>query len=682
MENYAHKLITLREIKTQSTTPSVIFGTANTLGRSLLQRSPVRIGLWPLVSSRHPNVSMGIMTLLGLLLERRSEIQAYRVFIKLNDDPTDYQWTPTDSQFGVDDWQLDDLDENVAIWGTFSQEDDKWLLELEVEIDDEKDAPNNILKLEAETLPNLVIQLPQIAQEIATLCEITTDIVDLDLTTELEESELKEFFTDLFTWQRHLLLSLWGWEWSADDIHMKYLVLEKYFSNAEESFATWGVANAMAHAQSPGYGDTAEYVSEILIKNYHKILNPVGIPSIAYSLYSSGYVQQGMDILSASVSDENASVFNWMSLANLQHRAGRYINAIKTYQNAIDANVTHYLLFNRYAQMLGNLDDNQLIDEFCIIDPDEFDDDYPIQNLIYWEAIEAYEKSLSLNPQQPAILANQLVWLIQLQASPQRLWRGFEQLITIDTDTGDYVRDVLDEMFDFVDIEPAIDLLKKAVNANGSKQNPFLRLNLAYALVIDEQDDDAIDILETLRETTAPDNQDIMNEIERLLLMIDDPEFELKLTELGQIVDTGKALSLEDVDYLENIIDLVPTLSEPYIVLAKAYQAWEEVETVLETLMDGHAAIPEDPDITELLAKAIWESGDHELALQYLQKGLETSPNHVPILALMGQYLVDEDYIDTAKAYLARAELISPRHPSLAEAKRQISQSINAGKLL
>lgn len=662
MENYTHKLMTLREVQTQSNSSSVIFGTASTLGRNLLHRSPVRIGLWPLISKEHPEVAMGIMTALSLFLERRAEIQVYRLFIQLPDTLDGYQWVKSDSQFGVDDWGLDNLDENVAVWGTLNQSNNKWSLELEIEIDDKDDEENTILTISGETLPELVLQLSQIAQDVAQACDIKSDVVDLELQTNLNESDIKIFFTDLFTWQRNLILALAGQEWDVDDLHAKYVGLEKYFSNRDERLATWVVTNAFAHAQLPGYGEIVEYVSEMLINNHESILNPVGIPTIAYGLYQAGYASQGLNILAKSVEKENATVVNWMSLANLQHRAGRYMQAVKSYQNAIDADMTHYLLFNRYARMLANLDDSQTVDEFCLIDPNNYSADYTDHALAYLEAIEAFEESLKLKPQQPAILSTQLNWLIQMQESPQRLWTGFKHLIDVDKDTGDYVRDVLDEMYDLADIEPAIDLLQKATETDPS--NPYHQLNLAYALVIDERDDEAVNILEALREKTSEDEDEVHSEIERLLLMIDDPEYELKLTELGQVVDTGKALSVEDVDYLENIIELVPTLSEPYIVLAKAYQTWNEPESALETLIDGQEAVPDDPDITELLAKAIWDSGDHELALQYLQKGLETSPNHVPILARMGQYLVDEDYIDTAKAYLARAELISPRHPA------------------
>src|SRR5215216_1511266 len=92
-----------------------------------------RIGLWPLVSSA-PDISMGLMTLLAFLLERYQGVIVYRLFANV-DDAEAFEWTMERSQFGVDDWQLEELDENVGVWGTLERNGAGWQLEIDVEND-------------------------------------------------------------------------------------------------------------------------------------------------------------------------------------------------------------------------------------------------------------------------------------------------------------------------------------------------------------------------------------------------------------------------------------------------------------------------------------------------------------------------------------------------------------------
>jgi hypothetical protein len=75
---------------------------------------------------------MGLVTVLGYLLERWPDVQVYRLFVRAEELREDYVWTIPDSQFSVDDWQLDDLDENIAVWGRCGRSADSWSLQVEV----------------------------------------------------------------------------------------------------------------------------------------------------------------------------------------------------------------------------------------------------------------------------------------------------------------------------------------------------------------------------------------------------------------------------------------------------------------------------------------------------------------------------------------------------------------------
>jgi hypothetical protein len=73
----------------------------------------------------------------------------------------------------------------------------------------------------------------------------------------------------------------------------------------------------------------------------------------------------------------------------------------------------------------------------------------------------------------------------------------------------------------------------------------------------------------------------------------------------------------------------------------------------------------------------LWDSGEHELAFSYLNKGVAKNPNYVPLLALTGRYLFEDGQQDAAKAYLSRAELITPNDPVLIAARTHIARLLS-----
>ena len=81
--------------------------------------------------------------------------------------------------------------------------------------------------------------------------------------------------------------------------------------------------------------------------------------------------------------------------------------------------------------------------------------------------------------------------------------------------------------------------------------------------------------------------------------------------------------------------------------------------------------------MNELLARLLRESGQDELAINYLEKALDSNPRSVPLLAAMGRYLFEDERDDAARTFLMRAEAISPRHPALREAKAHIARLLN-----
>ena len=148
--------------------------------------------------------------------------------------------------------------------------------------------------------------------------------------------------------------------------------------------------------------------------------------------------------------------------------------------------------------------------------------------------------------------------------------------------------------------------------------------------------------------------------------------------EVGTVLLIPNAeVDVEDVEYLERVLERVPSFAEVYVLVAKAYLIWGESSTALETLLDGHKNAPDDPEIIALLSETLWESGEEDLALSYLNKGINNNPTNVPLLALAGQYLFDDGQEEAAKAYLLRAEMISPRDPTLIRVRQYIGRILH-----
>ena len=63
---------------------------------------------------------MGLFALVGYLLERWRGARVYRLAARVEGDTRQWRWTMASSQFGVDDWQPEGLDDNVGFGGRWS----------------------------------------------------------------------------------------------------------------------------------------------------------------------------------------------------------------------------------------------------------------------------------------------------------------------------------------------------------------------------------------------------------------------------------------------------------------------------------------------------------------------------------------------------------------------------------
>src|SRR5690606_5280413 len=133
MDEFADRLM-LRGGKSRGALPAAIFGSAGGMARSIeLDKPPVRIGFWPLQSENDPEIAMVLAVVLALLLDRERGVRVNRLLAQGEGTTDDYEWNVAQSQFNVDDRQLDGLDETAATWRRLNTADTRCQPVLEVE---------------------------------------------------------------------------------------------------------------------------------------------------------------------------------------------------------------------------------------------------------------------------------------------------------------------------------------------------------------------------------------------------------------------------------------------------------------------------------------------------------------------------------------------------------------------
>lgn len=670
MSDLAARLM-LRGREQRSAVPTAIFGTAGTVRHALTPGTlPVRIGLWPILSTEQPETAMGVLLMLGYLLERYRNIRVYPLLARTEGDPAAYSWDIAQSQFDVDDWQLETLDDNVGIWGTLKN----GVLTLNIESDLASAPGTNTDDVITHTypapdLPQLVRSLPDIAAEIAGMLDFT----ELRLLApgyaadQWNADDLRQALEQLFRWELSLYLSLWGHTWTPQDQTTQAETLINASRNLGDLgawIASQGIARALIFADSAD--EPLLSTVDTLITRFPDSSIPAALISTA--LFESQQVQEAFNLLEEEIEAERGDRDIYLTAGMLYRAGGRIAEAVDVFQVAIEEELADPVIYRQYAELLVAMEYSGLdIEAYVMIDPDAIPD-----NLLIWEAVEAYEAALKLAPDGVDLRAAQLIQLAELEGADDRLWAGFRQLVEQDR-TGESSQAVIDALQSREDLQPAIDILDSVLTKNPDRVD--LHLHLASLYAYSDESEAAQRHLNIARQLT--DDPVVLADIERLNLIAEAPEFEMRLGEITDVVNAGGQVQVEDVEFLEAIIEKVPTFAEAYLLLARAYNAWSEASTAIETLLDGHKQLPDDPDIIALLCETLWKSGEEDLALSYLSKGLNKNPNHVPLLALAGQYLFESGQEEAARAYLMRAEAFAPRDPVLIRVRQYIGRTLN-----
>ena len=658
MREFARRLM----MQGQMAAPSVataIFGTAGSEGRALYAgQPPLRIGLWPVRCDEQPLLAMGLFTLLGLLLERWRGVRVYRLAARLPDDASGWQWEASASQFSVDDWQLEDLDDNVGIWGELNALADGWRLSLSVEDDRQaEEAPPAGIVQDAASLPALVAALPEAVTRIMELLGAAAMRRNAPLYSGPipDESALEQALQLAFRLELQLYLQLWGQTGQESRVqdYLRQLARQAGLLN---EFGPWLYAGCVARRLH--FGEDPALLQMPELPDDQNAVEETAAIILAEALFSAGDVARAFNLLEVY---ERPGGSLALALADLYRRSGRVTEAVDILQDAIEAGETSAELLVYYGDLLQAMDLSGLACESTLFVEDE-------PELQLREALAAWGAAERFTPEDPQLLQRFLVTLAELESDDPRFWPAFGRLVKLE-DNGEALRQVIDASHGLESLEPAQRLLEAAFE--GSPGNLELGLNLAEVLLL-EQEEEALELLLGQLAALARDDGD-RAELARLRLMADEPEFEMRLGEIDGVLSAGNALDSEAAEWLEAIMQRAPGLGGLHAMLARAYLGWGETATAVETLLDGYRRFPADAELAALLGEQFWLAGEGELAFEYLGQGLANHPEDVTLLALTGQYLLEDGQDDAARACLARAEAIAPRHPALEQARAQIA---------
>jgi tetratricopeptide (TPR) repeat protein len=671
---FARRMMRIYEKPTATNTPRAIFGSIGDLPQSIASRPPYRIGLWSCLSADNPEFAMGLWSILAHLLERWRDIQVYRIFVKFEDGADTFDWSIQQSQFEVDDWSVEPLDENIAIWGKLEKTGEIWNLHISIENDLLTGQDNELIELSftANRLADFVGQLPKIVETIAKdkiEAERLDETASLFKTDNLpDEAVLTPFLAKLLEWDVQLLSNLWGIEVEDATVEALFEELLATGQAVNHDVAVWSVSQAVAHSMAPGY----MVIGELFAPRVNEVIeafptSDLPAPILATAIFTMGNVQEAHTLLEDDIKAHPDSVAGWLKLAELYAAGGRIDESLETFQNAIEKEVTSSHLYRAYGNLLLAAEQyGEEVEAYVLIDPDDFD-----EHEIIWEAIEAYKKALQLAPTDIRALYTKLLQLLYVEAEEKQIWQDFKQLLQLDT-TGDYVRDVIESMYDLEDIQPGVNALKAMLKEQSERVDVLI--NLASLYLVTDEGEQAKVYLEQAKSKTA--SVDKLADIELLVLAADDPEFEQRFGEIEAIVNAGNNPTADDVEFLENATEQAPHVISAHLVLARAYDIWGEKDDALEVLLDLQEKLPDNPAVIDMLAKLLWDLDEKELAFSYLNKGLVAYPFNVPLLVRTGRYLFDNEQWAEARAYLGRAEEIAPQDATLQATRGYIARKL------
>ncbi len=650
--------------------------------RRYAQKAMFRAGLWPIVSNSDPETAMGIGLVLASLLEQWQSVCVYRLLAEVPEYPSDFAWSIDKSQFGVDDWEADGLDENIAIWGAFEVEKGHVRFSIEVENDARED--DEVLKLEVDedTLAGLLSALPSIVEKIVSWIDPIIERAgsQYSLVEHADNALFNEFLNKMFQWELNYYLALWGVDLNApiDELH----TLVNLSQEMKSDFGSWILAQSTSRILK---FDQMSW-SQTLVSDVPEILEylgdrPVFVAMICVTLFRLEYGAGVFDLLERNLMLHPENGIVWNTLAILYSSLREDLSTLDVYQRAIEARSANTSTYRRYGDLIILLNNQQIhlksgnqhvspagrpfVERYIYADPEE-------QSPNLYEAAKAYQNAIERDPGDLEALTQLVKCLTLLEDN--KVWDYCQRLVEIDTE-GDVTGTVIDQLPDS-DIPFMIEILEKLQSNAPSQMSIPINLARCY-LAIGEYGKASDELAQLTKAKLSLQNYILVS---RLKLSAQVADFDTRIAEIDDILEANGEISEDDIEFLEKLVENEPSFTEGYGLLAKGYLSRNEHDAALEVLLDCQNDAPFDADVTALLAKVLWEEDQADLAFAYLEKGLKQDKRNATLLSLNGRFLFDEGQDEDAKEVLLLAEESDPLNVELAATRRYIANALLAAK--
>lgn len=647
--------------------PTSIFGSALGLAQTIESEEQFRISVYPIISAESPEIAMGLASCLAYLLEQYPDAKVYRCFARIAPDDEASEISDSDYQFGIADWELTGLADNVVLSGGLHTGPAGCELELVMDSSllNERDAQE--YAFDFESLAEAVRELPRVAEQLLeSLAGPNYEQAIVEYTSaDLDEQALESLLANVFYWNLDVYLSFWDVEWEQADRLEQFREVASQSQTNQSEFTAWCLGMMAGQLMQAGLQDLGEALAPEIAEAFDpEPRSAAGAAAAATGLAALGFGDRGIALLEQYLSADAAACI-WARVIELQLEATDIPGAIDTCQYALESGIEHAALYWQYAQILINAETHDWeVAELLLIDPDAVAEAEQIPS----EIVQALQSHVELAPGNLRALQLALTYMIDLE--DETLWPYFEQMAQNDVH-GEYTDDIIDRLLDLPDHVRAYDILKRTTDAN-----PYGHVFLAQLALADDDHRLASETIVACREQLVEIDSALETELQRLELSAKLPGFDASFAEIKLLLGSSGQVTEEQVDLLESAVEIAPHIIDLYIVLSRCYLSWQDNESAREVLGDARSRAGDAPQIDLGLARIHWARNERDEALSQLNAGLEAFPSDIHLLAQTATFLIANDQLEDARPYIVRAETIAPSHRAIWQVRHLVAQKM------
>lgn len=640
------------DVNRQSNNLSVIFGSGIRLADEANTRTQRRIVVYPCkADAADAETAQGLMCALAWALNSLDGV----VVMPLLVDAPSATWEPNNSAFTPDDVQLDALGEDTVITASLERNTASgYVLSLSA-VSDVEGSDDVSVDVTGDSFVVLLNGVINAVPTFATMLGGTPDMSSSVPEVRAPDAAVREWLHGAFAWYRAALLTAANEEFYDQDFAQ---IRDRTLLELSEAATTWLLVQSIALMSVWYETDTQD--AELII-DMAKSLKAwqAGAPALSRALIEMRETRLAIETLETAVEEAPEQVRNWLVLSRLYAAVQRADLMLEVLQRGIELHPEDAPLLMLYGETLLTYAEQGLMVQQTIL----AGEGESTEN----EAIAAFRAAVRLTAdEQRAMASIHLITALERAESPD-LWQAFEELAVSDA-KGIYIEHAINVISAEDDLEQALPALEKA-----SIQHPLsgqVWRNLAYVQYLAGHMDTAATSI--ARALQYADSDTTRGEYELLALYAQDATIEGQLAEIADIVSAGYDVSERHLELLEWIVSEAPHYGEGYLLLARAYAADGESDTALEVLLDAEKQTGGSADIVAAIVDLLMESGEETVALEYITKGIENYPRHIPLLARAAQvtHALGDD--DGARAFLRQAHNIAPYHKELLRVTQEL----------